>query len=51
MSRLFQSSLVAVEKVSGVQVPLLRPVRPDTGLEVLTDVELSGVAAVEPWPK
>ena len=51
MRMLFQSSLVAGEKVKGAQVLLLRLLRPDAGLEVLTDVELSGVVAVAPWPK
>ena len=48
MRRLFQSSLDAVEKVNGAHVALPRPVSPDTGLEALTEVELSGVVAVAP---
>jgi len=50
--RLFQSSLEAGSKVSGAQVlsPGAKPDTPDTGLLVLTFVELSG-EPIEPWPK
>ena len=47
----FQSSLVAGEKLKGAHVLLPSPLRPEAGLDVLTDVELSGVVAVAPWPK